>query len=195
MLTRFIITAYSVTAILLTGCSDAAYSAPTATDDNVMAAQSAPEKHVNVPAQTIEIKQLAGTWKIMRLWVDTSGISAWGLDDPSAIGSMLTISPESAHWSYPASDRFIGMDICTTSAPIILKENMGAFAVPNESVSAATTYFGIPVSQLSPTYKMTWSDSSPNDSTSTSANNFTLTADGRMVMIWYDGAILLLKRQ
>lgn len=120
MYIRPIITAYSVTAILLIGYSGTAHSASGETDSNAIAVQSAS----HVPVQTIGIKQLAGTWKITRLWVDTSGISAWGLDDSSAIGSMLTISPESIHWSYPASERFVGMDICTTSPPIILKADM-----------------------------------------------------------------------
>lgn len=80
-------------------------------------------------------------------------------------------------------------------APYHIESRYGPAVASNQSVSAATTYFGIPAGQLSPAYKMTCSDSLPNDSNGTTASDFYLTSDGHMVMIWYDGAILLLKRQ
>ena len=200
MCTHPIITAYSVTAIVFAGYAGTANGAPSGADIAITV-QSTAEKHADTPTappQVIGIKQLTGTWKIVRLWVDTSGISAWGLDDPEALGSMLTISPESIHWSYPASERFVGMDICTSSAPIISKANMNGREFEEESrasLTAAATYFGISAEQLGPTYSMTCAESDQNSPNDTEARDFTLTQDGRMVIPWYDGAILLLKRQ
>lgn len=142
----------------------------------------------------VAIKELTGDWKVERLWVDTSGVTAYALDDPSAVGSVMTVTPDQIRWSHAASDTFPSTDICGGPTPIIIRDANAAKAT-GAPFAAAITHFAIPRNELGPIHEMACAESGNWGPEAAGGSNFYLTSGGRMVMSTYDGAILLLKRQ
>lgn len=214
--------AYSITAtgfvaaLLLTGCGnpangnggdtavadrpvDSATTTPpvadSATESTAMDKKDSAAK-TDAPDQNREvaIKEITGDWKVERLWVDISGVTAYALDDPSAVGSVMTVTPDQIRWSHAASDTFPSTDICGGPTPIIIRDANAAKAT-GEPFAAAITHFAIPRNELGPIHEMACAESGNWGPEAAGGSNFYLTSGGRMVMSTYDGAILLLKRQ
>lgn len=180
MRTHFIFAASFIIGLLFTGYSAAANPTPNQDQSDQTSTSLPPD--------------LIGTWKVERLWADTTGVSAYALDDATAIGSMMTISPETIHWSYPVSVRFIETNVCKGPALTIIHDADKAKAISAPFIPAIP-YFGITAEKLTVPYEMTCSESGHWGPEMPNGNNFYIIDGNRMMMRWYDGAILLLKHQ
>ena len=140
------------------------------------------------------INQITGKWVIEKLWTDTRGVSAYILDDPSAVGSIMTITPQSIQWTHIASDQFPATDICGGPTPIIVRDPANAKAT-GAPFDDAIAYFAIPKNELGQIHEMACAESGNWGPEAAGGSNFYVTSGGRMIMNWYDGAYLLLKRQ
>ncbi len=156
--------------------------------------QAATDAATADPGLEILIRELVGNWTVEKLWVDTSGVTAYALDDPAAIGSVMTITPESLKWSKAASDSFSSTDICGGPTPIIMRDPASARET-GAPLQAAIAYFNIPKNALGPLHEMACAESGNWGPEAAGGSNFYPVSGGRMVMSWYDGAVLLLRRQ
>lgn len=172
---------YAIAALLLAGYSAVANGQTAATATPV--AQSGGQA----------IYDIIGTWKVEKLWTIGSGTPGYKLDDPSALGSLMTVAPETIHWSYPGSQRFVEVGVCTGPKPALIGEANEARAA-NASIAQALPHFGITHAQLSPAYHMACTGGGHWGPEEAGGNSYHMVGNTRMVMRWYDGAILLLKR-
>ncbi len=204
-------------ALVLVGCGpaaqgNAAHSDARGADESLTAsnqntAPAAGEKtSMDQPAQTenqgetadanreVPIRELVGNWTVEKLWVDTSGVTAYALDDPAAVGSVMAVTPETIKWTKSASDQFASEDVCGGPTPIIIRDAASAQQT-GASMQAAIRYFAIPKNSLGPLHEMACSESGNWGPEAAGGSNFYPVSGGRMVMNWYDGAVLLLRRQ
>lgn len=153
------------------------------------ASQAQPDQN-----REVLIREITGNWVIEKLWVDTSGVTAYALDDPAAVGSVMTITPDAISWAKAASDQFSSADRCGGPAPMIIRDAAAAKAT-GAPLAGAVAYFNIPRNELGPLHEMGCLDSGNWGPEAAGGSNFYLASGGRMVMSWYDGAVLLLRRQ
>ena len=166
----------------------------TPADPNAQPAKAAPAPDFADPTREVLIREIAGQWTVEKLWVDTSGVTAYTLDDPAALGSVMTITPDKISWTKAASDQFTADDICGGPAPVLIRGAPQAKAT-GAPMAGALAYFGIPKNELGPVHEMGCLESGNWGPEAAGGSNFYLASGGRMVMSWYDGAVLLLKRR
>lgn len=139
------------------------------------------------------IYDVVGTWKVERLWTSAPNANGYKMDDQSALGSLMTVAPETIHWSYPGSHRFVEVGVCTGPQPALVADaNLSRTA--SASMAPALSHFGITQADLGPAYSMACTGSGHWGPEGTGGNIYHAVGRTRMVMHWYDGAILLLKR-
>lgn len=150
----------------------------------------------NIGAAPTEAPKSAmlGRWVVERLWIDTTGITAWGVDDPALVGSVMEVTPEKSSWVHKASDNFDGSDICGNPTPAVVLDAAAAKKI-GASFDGALTAFGINRSQIGPLHEWACLGDGNWGPTAAGGSLFYLTKDGRMVMSYYDGTVLLLKKQ
>ena len=199
-------------ALMLAGCGPAAEGDARVADkplidtDQKAAPAAKDTTAMDEPAQTesraetadanreVPIRELVGNWTVEKLWVDTSGVTAYALDDPAAVGSVMAVTPETLKWTKSASDQFASEDICGGPTPIIIRDAESAKQT-GASMQAAIRYFAIPKNALGPLHEMACSESGNWGPEAAGGSNFYPVSGGRKVMSWYDGAVLLLRRQ
>lgn len=145
------------------------------------------------PSGAAAIYDVIGTWKVERLWTSAPGGNCYKMDDQSALGSLMTVAPETIHWSYPGSHRFVEVGVCTDPQPALVTDaNIARTA--SASIAPALPHFGIAQGELGPAYSMTCPGGGHWGPEEAGGNIYHAVGRTRMLMRWYDGAILLLKR-
>lgn len=156
---------------------------------------SAQESKPLQPAQSEAqaIYDIIGTWKVERLWTNRPSENGYKIDDPTALGSLLTVAPETIHWSYPGGPRFVEVGVCTGPKPILIGDaNRAKNAAA--SLAPALHHFAVNAAQLSPAYEMKCTGGGHWGPVEAGGNSYQMVGNTRMIIRWYDGAILLLKR-
>lgn len=153
----------------------------TPADPKAQPAEAAPASDFADPTREVLIREIAGNWTVVKLWVDTSGVTAYTLDDPAALGSVMTITPERISWTKAASDQFSADDICGGPAPVLIRGAAQAKAT-GAPMAGALAYFGIPKNEVGPVHEMGCLESGTWGPEAAGGSNFYLASGGRMVM-------------
>jgi hypothetical protein len=139
----------------------------------------------------VRVDKFAGTWKITRVHVGTSGVQAFVENDPAIIGSAFLITPSEIKWTAKASSDFTADDVCKqpSAGPlpaIVEKEEGGALTASLKPFAISTRGA---IHRFGCVNGGTWG---PGESGGSAL--FIPAGDNRMVLQWYDGATLLAER-
>lgn len=141
----------------------------------------------------VRIDPFVGKWKITGVYVKPDGVQAFVQNDKTIVGSIFTVAVTEIKWATLASTDFTSDDVCKQPSagqvPPIVERAQGS------ALTAALKFFAVSPKLRGQLHRFGCASGGTWGPGEASAATLFIPVGGRaMVLKWYDGVILLAKR-
>jgi hypothetical protein len=171
-----------------TGAKQAVDVGEPAEAEAAVASGAAVEGPKDMPEET-PIGALVGTWTVTGVWAG-GDVAAFAKDDAAIMGSTVVITADSLSWGKKASRAFESGDTCEQPIPKLMLTDPSSEA----GFDGALKQFGITRSQTGNWHEWLCGKAGEWGPSAAGGSTFFPVGKDRLMMSWYDGVILLLKR-